>query len=81
MLPRIQRGRVQGCGGSFCCRYVVSTDQDYVADDSQGRFKGLETMITSKIHIDDIVSKGFDELVSNKDQHIKILVTTDKVRL
>ena len=38
-------------------------------------------MITSKIHIDDIVSKGFDELVKNKDQHIKILVTPDKSKV
>jgi hypothetical protein len=35
----------------------------------------LETMVTSKIHIDDIVSKGFDELVANRDQHVKILVS------
>lgn len=39
-----------------------------------GRFKNLQTMVTSKIHIDDIVSKGFDELVANRDQHVKILV-------
>lgn len=49
-----------------------------MADNGEGRFKGLETMVTGKIHVDDIVSKGFDELVSNKDHHIKILVTTVK---
>jgi (R,R)-butanediol dehydrogenase/meso-butanediol dehydrogenase/diacetyl reductase len=35
-------------------------------------------MVTSKIYIDDIVTKGFEELVNNKDQHIKILVTPHK---
>lgn len=40
-----------------------------------GKFKGLERMVTSRIHLDDISKKGFDELVTNKDEHIKILVT------
>lgn len=44
----------------------------------KGRFEGLETMVTSKIHIDDIMSKGFDELITNRDQHVKILVTPDR---
>lgn len=47
----------------------------------EGKFKGLESMITSKIHIDDIVEKGFDELITNKDQHIKILVTPNRSRI
>jgi len=33
-----------------------------------------EPMITGKIALDDIVEKGFEELVNNKDAHIKILV-------
>ena len=43
-----------------------------------GKFKGVEKMVTSRIYIDDISAKGFEELVTNKDQHIKILVTTHK---
>jgi threonine dehydrogenase-like Zn-dependent dehydrogenase len=45
------------------------------------KFKDVGNMVTSRIYIDDITAKGFDELVTNKDQHIKILVTThrDKV--
>ncbi|KAH7069724.1 chaperonin 10-like protein [Paraphoma chrysanthemicola] len=43
-----------------------------------GKFKGAETMITSRIHVDDIAEKGFEELVKHKDDHIKILVTTLK---
>ncbi|KAF2117372.1 threonine dehydrogenase [Lophiotrema nucula] len=46
-----------------------------------GRFKGVERMVTGRIHIDDIATKGFEELVTNKDQHIKILVTTYKDKL
>lgn len=33
-----------------------------------------EPMITGKISLDDIIDKGFEELVHNKDAHIKILV-------
>ncbi|KAF2250354.1 threonine dehydrogenase [Trematosphaeria pertusa] len=43
-----------------------------------GKFNGVERMVTSRIHIDDITSKGFEELVTNKDKHIKIMVTTHK---
>jgi len=32
-------------------------------------------MVTSRIHLDDVVTKGFEELLNNKDDHIKILVT------
>jgi hypothetical protein len=46
-----------------------------------GKFKGIEKMVTSRIYIDDITTKGFEELVTNKDQHIKIMVTTRKDRL
>ncbi|KAF2463060.1 threonine dehydrogenase [Lindgomyces ingoldianus] len=46
-----------------------------------GKFSGLEKMVTSRIHIDDISKKGFDELVDNKDHHIKIMVTTHKDKL
>lgn len=45
-----------------------------------GRFKGIQNMVTSKVHIDDIVSKGFDELVTNRDQHVKILITPKNLR-
>ena len=38
-------------------------------------------MVTSRLYIDEISSKGFDELVTNKDDHIKILVTTLKNQL
>ena len=54
----------------------------YTVDDFQGVCALLnngaisaEPMITGKIALDDIVDKGFEELVNNKDAHIKILVT------
>lgn len=46
-----------------------------------GKFKGAEKMITSRIYIDDISKKGLEELVTNKDEHIKILVTTSREKL
>jgi hypothetical protein len=37
-------------------------------------------MVTSRIALEDVVHKSFDELVSNKDDHIKILVTPRQSR-
>ena len=31
-------------------------------------------IITDRIALDDVVEAGFDELINNKDQHVKILV-------
>ena len=33
-------------------------------------------MVTSRINLDDVVDKGFEELITNKGNHIKILVTS-----
>ena len=43
-----------------------------------GRLKGYEKMVTSRISVEEIVEKGFKELVDNKDKHIKILVSPKK---
>ncbi|KAF1997283.1 threonine dehydrogenase [Amniculicola lignicola CBS 123094] len=58
-------------------RHFKETVDTFIA----GRFKGIENMVTSRIYIDDISTKGFDELVTNKDKHIKILVTTHRDKL
>ncbi|SMR47352.1 unnamed protein product [Zymoseptoria tritici ST99CH_3D1] len=42
---------------------------------ASGKLTGYEKMVTSHIGIDDIVDKGFKELIANKDSHIKILVS------
>ncbi|OCK77958.1 threonine dehydrogenase [Lepidopterella palustris CBS 459.81] len=59
-------------------------DQDFketVEAFIQGKFKGVEKMVTSRIHLDDVPNKGFEELVTNKDDHIKILVTPKRENL
>ncbi|KAF2679791.1 threonine dehydrogenase [Lentithecium fluviatile CBS 122367] len=43
-----------------------------------GKFDGAGDMVTSRIYIDDIKEKGFEELVTNKDRHVKIMVTTKR---
>lgn len=40
-----------------------------------GKFLGIEEMVTSRIALDDVATRGFEELIQNKDHHIKILVT------
>jgi len=35
-------------------------------------------MMTSRISLEDVVSKGFEELVNNKDDQIKILISPKK---
>jgi len=42
------------------------------------KFKGYEKMVTSRISLEDVVTKGFDELVNRKDDHIKILISPKK---
>ncbi|KAF2834666.1 threonine dehydrogenase [Patellaria atrata CBS 101060] len=42
---------------------------------NEGKFKGLEQMVTSRIRLEDILEKGYKELIENKDEHIKILVS------
>ncbi|KAF3031487.1 hypothetical protein E8E12_000429 [Didymella heteroderae] len=58
-----------------CLAYTDEEFKDVVDAFAAGRFNNLETMVTSKIYIDDIVTKGFDELVAKRDQHVKILVS------
>ncbi len=44
-----------------------------------GQFKGYEKMVTSRVPLEDVVAKGFEELINNKDDHIKILISPKKV--
>lgn len=32
-------------------------------------------MVTSRIGLDDVVKDGFEQLIHNKDEHVKILVS------
>ncbi|KAL6709958.1 hypothetical protein ACN47E_000743 [Coniothyrium glycines] len=45
------------------------------------KFQALENMVSSRIHLDDISEKGFEELVNNRDRHIKILITPDRSKV
>ena len=40
-----------------------------------GKLKGYEEMVTGRIGLEDVVQKGFEELINNKDDHVKILIT------
>lgn len=42
---------------------------------ASGSLKGYEKMVTARIGLEDVVGKGFEELINNKDDHIKIMVT------
>ncbi|KAI0704212.1 alcohol dehydrogenase GroES domain protein [Cerioporus squamosus] len=41
---------------------------------AEGKFKGLENLITRRIGLEDFVEKGIHALIHEKDQHVKILV-------
>lgn len=40
-----------------------------------GKFEGYSKLISTRIGLEDLVEKGFKELLDNKDKHLKILVT------
>ncbi|RDW79973.1 threonine dehydrogenase [Coleophoma cylindrospora] len=40
-----------------------------------GAFQSIEQLVTSRILLKDVVEKGFEQLLSNTDDHIKILVS------
>ncbi len=54
--------------------YTLSDYRGVAACLADGRMVA-EPMITGKITLDDIVEKGFEELVNNKDSNIKIIVS------
>ncbi|KPI42707.1 (R,R)-butanediol dehydrogenase [Cyphellophora attinorum] len=53
----------------------LAYDEEDFAKTVQNSPKGLEDMVTARIALEDAKVGGFDELVNNKDKHIKILVT------
>lgn len=56
-------------------------DNDYrevVEDFVAGKFKGAEKLITRRLPVEDLAEKGLDELVRNKDDHVKIVATWRK---
>jgi 2-desacetyl-2-hydroxyethyl bacteriochlorophyllide A dehydrogenase len=70
-------------GGFMLKQLTVRSSMSYTDEDFRqtvelfkaGRFEGYQKMVTDRILLEDVVTKGFDELVDHKDDHIKILVT------
>ncbi|EHY55435.1 hypothetical protein HRR83_008867 [Exophiala dermatitidis] len=59
---------------SSCC-YNKQDFAEVMELMSKNEFKGYEQMVTSRIPLEEVVSKGFEELVNNRDDHIKILIS------
>jgi threonine dehydrogenase-like Zn-dependent dehydrogenase len=56
-------------------------DNDYrqvVEDFAAGKFAGAGALITRRLPVEDLVEKGLEELVRNKDDHVKIVATWRK---
>ncbi|KIX07220.1 chlorophyll synthesis pathway protein BchC [Rhinocladiella mackenziei CBS 650.93] len=62
---------------SSCC-YNEEDFREVMKLIGQGHFKGYEKMVTSRISLEDLVPKGFEELVNNRDDQIKILISPKK---
>lgn len=56
-------------------RVLLRSDKCEIADTHVGKLKGYKKMFTSRIVVDDIVQDGFEELVNNKQKHVKVLVS------
>ena len=58
-----------------------NNDNDYrdvVEDFAAGKFKGAEALITRRLPVEDLAKKGLEELIRNKDDHVKIVATWRK---
>ena len=64
-----------------CQAYKTQDFQEMTQLLADGRLKGYKQMVTSRIHLEDVVEKGFNALINHKDDHIKILITPRKENL
>jgi threonine dehydrogenase-like Zn-dependent dehydrogenase len=58
-----------------------NNDNDYrevVEDFCAGKMKGAEALITRRLPVEDLAEHGLEELVRNKDDHVKIVATWRK---
>jgi threonine dehydrogenase-like Zn-dependent dehydrogenase len=58
-----------------------NNDTDYrevVEDFAAGKFAGADALITRRLPVEELVEKGLEELVRNKDDHVKIVATWRK---
>ncbi|GME43119.1 Imidazoleglycerol-phosphate dehydratase [Neofusicoccum parvum] len=63
------------------CAYNEKDFEEVVKAFSEGRFKGVESMITARISLEDVVEKGFGALDDPNNSHVKILITPKKANL
>ena len=59
----------------FSMAYDEKDFRAVVEDFIAGKFAGVEGMITGRIALGELVERGFEELVRNREGHVKILVT------
>jgi len=52
---------------------------DVIEAMSQGKLEGMEDVITRKIPMSELVPEGFEALVNDRENQIKILVTPERV--
>jgi (R,R)-butanediol dehydrogenase/meso-butanediol dehydrogenase/diacetyl reductase len=55
--------------------YNESDFLDVIEELGAGRFPGIERTITRRISLDDAVEKGFEALLMDMDNHIKIIIS------
>jgi len=58
-----------------------NNDNDYrevVEDFAAGKFAGAEALVTRRLPVEELMEKGLEELVRNKDDHVKIVATWRK---
>lgn len=58
-------------GKPVASQHILSTDLFCL-----GEYAGVEKMVSARANLQDISKKGFDELLANKDEHVKILITS-----
>ncbi|OQV05154.1 Alcohol dehydrogenase GroES-like domain-containing protein [Cladophialophora immunda] len=60
---------------------MIYSDEDFqrtIDLFAQDKLVGIEEMVTARISVDQVVEKGFGELIRNRDRHIKILISPKK---
>jgi len=62
-----------------CC--YADVHKDVIEAIATGKIQGIEELITHKISIDDVVAQGFEALINDKENQIKILVCPTGTRL
>ncbi|KAH7038836.1 chaperonin 10-like protein [Macrophomina phaseolina] len=57
------------------CAYNATDLQEVVKAFAAGRFTGVDSMVTARLSLEDVVEKGFDALTNPENTHVKILIS------